>query len=646
MAILEHLKVYRRLGALCLGWLAFLSASRLLLMVLFDERVVAAGGVTFITLQGLRFDGLLIGGLLGLVFLVKPWLHLMGRFGQGALGVLGALVGAMSGFVFFVEASTASFIRQFDSRPNYLFVEYLRYPREVFATLVGTHPVQFVVFSLLATGIAWFTGRWLARDPRNRQSLPWAFCVLATPVVLVLMTAMIRGTLDHRPLNPSNAAFSQDAMVNQLALNSPYSVMYAVYERRRDLTGEAVDYGAEPGLDVLGIVREAAGLAEPSPEAGIPTLHAQAATRSWPRPRNLVIVLEESLGADYVGALGGKDLTPNLDALADQGIWFERLYATGIRSARGIEAIVSGFTPSPLSAVLKHPSTQTGFFTLAQLLRRHGYQTRFIYGGESHFDNMRRFLLNNGFEEVIDENDFDHPVYHGAWGVSDEDVLQRAHESLLTAGAQPTFTLVFTTSHHEPFDIPPGRVEASEYGPRETSIRYADWALGQFLARARESDYWDDTLWLVVADHNARVFGGTLVPVERFRVPGVILGAGIEPRRVSGITSQIDLLPTLLSLLGLDTVHPAIGRDLTRPEHAAGPGRAMMQFHANHAYMEDDWVVVLQPGMAPLGFRVDAAGAWIPLDDLPGDLRDRALAHAAFGPSMIRDRAYRLPDAP
>jgi phosphoglycerol transferase MdoB-like AlkP superfamily enzyme len=468
-------------------------------MVIFGERVVATGGLPFIIVQGLRYDALLIGGLLGLALLVKPWLHAMGEPGRFALDILGACLGALSGLVFFVEASSASFIAQFDSRPNYLFVEYLRYPREVAATLSATHPVKLALFVLISFALAVAIGRWLARDPCNRQALPWTFCVLVTPLTLVVATALVRGTLDHRPLNPSKAAFSQDAMVNQLALNSPYSVLYAVYERRRNSRGEAIDYGAAADLDVIGIIRREAGLdGAPSPDPAIPTLHRQVATGTPEKPRNLVIILEESLGADYVGALGGKDLTPNLDALADQGIWFERLYATGIRSARGIEAIISGFTPSPLSAVLKHPSAQSGFFTLAALLQHHGYQTSFVYGGESHFDNMRRFLHNNGFEEVIDENDFDDPVFLGSWGVSDEDVLQRAHERFVSAGAQPFFSLVFTTSHHEPFDIPPGRVEESEYGPRETSIRYADWALGQFIDQAREADYWDDTVILTI----------------------------------------------------------------------------------------------------------------------------------------------------
>ena len=94
---------------------------------------------------------------------------------------------------------------------------------------------------------------------------------------------------------------------------------------------------------------------------------------------------------------------------------------------------------------------------------------------------MRRFFLNNGFDEVVDENDFEQPVFRGSWGVSDEDVFKRAHEQYLGAGERPFFSLLFTTSNHEPFDIPAGRVTPSEYGARETAVKYADHALGQFL---------------------------------------------------------------------------------------------------------------------------------------------------------------------
>jgi phosphoglycerol transferase MdoB-like AlkP superfamily enzyme len=174
----------------------------------------------------------------------------------------------------------------------------------------------------------------------------------------------------------------------------------------------------------------------------------------------------------------------------------------------------------------------------------------------------------------------------------------------------------------------------------ETAISYADYALGRYVEMARESSYWENTIFLVVADHSVRVIGGTLVPVERFRIPGVILGGTVEPRRISGISSQIDLLPTLLSLIGLSTEHPGIGRDLTLPEYADGAGRAMMQFGDLQAYIEDDRVVVLQTDLEPLTFEKAADEELVPVPGGDPGLERKALAYALWGPMMIRTKAY------
>jgi phosphoglycerol transferase MdoB-like AlkP superfamily enzyme len=395
--------------------------------------------------------------------------------------------------------------------------------------------------------------------------------------------------------------------------------------------------------EVLAIVLKEAGIAPADQlDPATPTLHYQKATQARDKPFNLVIILEESLGADTVGSLGGWDITPELDKLADQGIWLERLYATGTRSVRGIEAIISGFTPTPMVSVVKLPDTQTNFFTLASLLKKQGYRSSFIYGGEAHFDNMKRFLLNNGFQTVIGQDDYDQPDFQSTWGVSDEDLFNRAHEELSNAGQQPFFSLVFTSSNHEPFEIPPDRVspEDDPEGARKTAIKYADYAMGRFLDKARQSSYWKNTLFLVIADHPARLFAGKPGPVQRFHSPAVFLGDSIEPRRIPGITSQIDLVPTLLSLMGIDSKHPGIGRDLTLPEYADGSGRAMMQFNALQAYLEDDRVVVLQPDLAPVSYHLLPGGEMVPDTAPDPELERKALAYSLWGPLMIKLKAY------
>jgi phosphoglycerol transferase MdoB-like AlkP superfamily enzyme len=174
------------------------------------------------------------------------------------------------------------------------------------------------------------------------------------PVLAVMILAMVRSTTDHHPVNPSTVAFTTDSMVNQLALNSPYTLIYAIYEQNRDNRTGIANYGKMDADEVLRIVTENAGLTgSVDLQSAAPTRHIQAATRRLDRPLNLVIILQESQGSEFVGSLGGKDLTPVLDGLADEGIWFERLYATGTRSVRGIEAIISGFPPTNMRSVVK-----------------------------------------------------------------------------------------------------------------------------------------------------------------------------------------------------------------------------------------------------------------------------------------------------
>ena len=455
----ESIDVLRRPVVLAVTALLLLSVSRFLLILANWERVSATGGLGHILLQGIRFDLVLIGLALGPVFVLKPWFHTHRGLRRIGRWLWPLYLGAAGGLAFLVEAASPLFIGEFDSRPNYLFVEYLVYPRELLASLPAVYKLELVAIIFIGLVLFATIARWVRADPASERRLAPATGLWLTAVTALATLAMVRGTLEHQPINPSIAAFSQDSMVNQLPLNSPYSVLYAIYEHHRDGEGAAIRYGSMDAREVLDIIRTEAGLSGREPlDPALPTLHFQQAFHNRAEPLNLVIILEESLGAEFVGSLGGKDLTPVLDALAQQGIWFEQLFATGTRSVRGIEAVVTGFTPTPQLSVIKRADTREGFFSLAGLLRSRNYRTSFLYGGAAHFDNMKRFFLNNGFQTIIEQKDFENPEFLGPWGVADEELFQRAHAEFSAMGRGPFFSLVFTTSHHKPFDVPPGRV--------------------------------------------------------------------------------------------------------------------------------------------------------------------------------------------
>lgn len=173
-------------------------------------------------------------------------------------------------------------------------------------------------------------------------------------------------------------------------------------------------YGKMDTDRVIDLVKQSSAKENYLP-GSLPTLNFNPATHQGTK-KNLVILLQESLGSRFVGGLGGLPLTPNLDQLLKEGWSFTQMYATGTRSVRGIEAVTTGFPPTPSRAVVKLSKSQTGFFTIADLLQKQGYHTQFIYGGEAHFDNMKSFFLGNGFEQIVDEPQYDNPEFKGSWG--------------------------------------------------------------------------------------------------------------------------------------------------------------------------------------------------------------------------------------
>jgi phosphoglycerol transferase MdoB-like AlkP superfamily enzyme len=626
--------------AVCLG---VSGVSRVLLLLWLQHRIADTGGTGFVLAQGLRFDLVTLGILLAVPMTMTPIVSLLDALRGAWFRVLRWYLVLLIGLFVFMEVATPSFIMEYDVRPNILFIEYLKYPKELLSMLFVGYKRDLAAVALLVPAITWPAYRYVRALTTGmpRSSLRSAF-PLALLALLVCLGAA-RSTLDHRPVNPSTVAFSTDTLVNSLPLNSLYCVMYAVYGLQHEDEGFA--YGHIDEAAALRSVREVMRLDDSAfVDSGIPNLHFQAPTVPAEKPLNLVFVVEESLGAEYVGSLGGLPLTPNLDRLADDGIWFEQLYATGTRSARGLEAIVAGFPPTTSQSVLKLGLAQQDFFTLGEYLRRKGYATSFIYGGEAQFDNMQGFFANNGFETVFDKHDFVNPVFYGSWGASDEDVFRYADEVFSAYPTdKPFFCVLFTTSNHTPWEFPDGRIELYEQ-PKATvhnAVKYADYALGEFFRTAKASSYWDNTIFIVVADHNSRVHGVELVPIEYFHIPGLILGGSISPRRWDRVASQIDLLPTALSLIGVSGAHPAPGFDLTRPDIDQLPERAVMQYGDTQAYREGDRVVI-QRRERPAGVYLYRDNKLAPAEDDPA-LRARALAMAAWPVLTYREQQYRLP---
>lgn len=630
--------------------LVILSLSRFGLLFWQFERATAAGDIGIMLLQGVRADLIFIGLWLALPLLLAPLLARAGSFKVWLkLNHLWLLLGLA--LVILLEVSTPQFIMQYDVRPNRLYIEYLKYPKEVFGTLWQGYRGMLLGGVLALIALLWLGNLALRKVLAHTQPFArYRTLLLSWPLLVFLTFAAIRSTTEHRPANPALFAITGDAMVNSLIINSPYSVLYAIYSLKHEARSSEI-YGKLPQQEMLELALDWPWLKHLEfNDPQLPTLALRQSAMERAQPLNLVIILEESLGATFVKSLGGLPVTPELEQLKNQGWWFENMYATGTRSVRGIEAVVVGFPPTPAQSVVKLSGAQQNFYTLASTLQQQGFHTSFVYGGEAHFDNMRGFFTGNGFSEVIDLPKMAKPEFVGSWGASDEDLFNAAarHLAEMSAQQQPFFSLIFTSSNHEPFEFPDGKIALydSEKATVNNAVKYADYALGQFIAQAKQQAYWHNTLFVIVADHDNRVYGNSLVPVHKFQIPALILGADLKPKTISSLASQIDLAPTVLSLMGINAETPLLGRDFSLD--AESPGRALLQFDQYFALLEQQSaneaaVTILKPDGSSVAARYLLNDKQLVLTDAAAEpaAQRRALAQVLLPSWLYREKRYR-----
>ncbi|MBI4739963.1 MAG: LTA synthase family protein [Betaproteobacteria bacterium] len=556
-----------------------------------------------------------------------------------ALGVsvtiFSLLLNAVSEWIFWDE---------FSSRFNFIAVDYLVYTQEVLGNIWQSYPVGKILVAL--AGVSLLASWPLARSAWRTSASPlnWLERLAGIVFALALPVALFYGVS-----STDKNRFLSDAL-NELAGNGFYEFAAAARNNEMDFMRL---YASLPDHEALALVREKLSLTSDGWRSAEGEERLRSIdSRETEKRLNVVLVSVESLGAEFLGAWGDpRGLTPRLDALAKESLVFGKVYATGNRTVRGLEALSLSLPPTPGQSIVKRPNN-THLFTLGDVFEHKGYDTAYIYGGYGYFDNMEAFFSANDYR-VIDRSAIpsERIHYENIWGVADEDLFDlaiREIDASLTAGKdqqagkRPIFTHIMTTSNHRPYTYPAGRIDIPSGSGRDGAVKYSDWAIGHFIDEAKKKPWFKDTLFVLTADHGANARGSSEIPVDKYLIPVLFYAPEhLKPERVERLMSQIDIAPTLLGRLNFSYRSKFFGQDIFR----APPGeeRAFVANYQTLGYLRDGRMVTLQPrrkvGIAP-DANAGTVSAAHPVDEKT--LRREAIAwyeaaSLAFGRGRLLD---------
>lgn len=529
--------------------------------------------------------------------------------------------------VSFISLSEILFWQEFHSRFNFIAVDYLIYTNEVLSNLWESFPmglisIGLVIFSLIVTygssRLSFFP--WDKSGPFQRKTTFLVFGIISP---LFFLTSAGPWLENH------DEVFHDD----QLSRNG-------VFEFIRAFRSNKIDYKAF--YKVI-----------PENEATNFINSSRVPTSSPPfnlegKKPNIVMIVVESLGAKFIGPLGGNSqITPYLNKLAQESIFFENFYATGTRTVRGLEALSLSVPPTPGYAVVKRPDHK-GLFSIGNTFKNNGYSTTFLYGGRGFFDNMNSFFSGNGFS-IIDQQDFkDQEIsFSNAWGVCDEDLFKKAlHTINLREKKKPFLMFLLTTSNHRPFTYPEGRIDIPSGTSRAGAVKYTDFAIGKFLEEATHQEWSKDTIFVVVADHSTEGRGQFDLEMNDFHIPLWIYSPHLlKPQVISKVSSQIDLLPTLIHILSLKDESPFFGQSMLNPNWTEE--RAFVGNYQYVGYYKNNTLTTLGPNKIVRSFSYNPkTKKQIAIEDSPYineavsyyQMASQALDSGLYKPKLIKSK--------
>ena len=575
-AIPRHI---RFLTSIYLLGIAFFTVPRLVL--LFQHWGEIRKIPTAVTLQalwmGFRFDTVISGYFLALPLLLFTLLAIFRLDSKAVRHSIVGLIVALYSLGFLLCGMDIPYFNYFNSRLTYSVLNWIDTP-EMVGKMIFQDPTYypymllFISFTLLFAYLAFkIAGRiWCGREASSARPMPAAYylrLLLVTVLAAALLFIGIRGRLAAKsPIRWGTAFFSTYALPNQLGLNPVFTFLRSWIDARR------------PDNRRLALMNDREALAQVQAALAIPvdsSLASPIARRinpdRPPTPRNIVLVLMENMAAAKMGRFGHTPtLTPHLDSLAqDRSYWFTHFYSAGIHTYNGVYSTLFGFPALLGKHSMKTTESMQPFSGLARSLSRHGYRSIFFSTHDEQFDNMGGFLSYNGFQQIVSQKDYPADQVLTALGVPDHFMLQFSLPYLerLAQSDAPFLAVYLTASDHGPYVIP----EGISFRPRSGDIKqqiveYADWSIGQFLRAVSREPWYQNTIFLFLADHGTNIAPVYDMSLSYHHIPLIIhMPGGLEEaQQVDALGGQIDVYPTLMGLLNLPYVNNTLGIDLFR----------------------------------------------------------------------------------
>jgi phosphoglycerol transferase MdoB-like AlkP superfamily enzyme len=379
-------------------------------------------------------------------------------------------------------------------------------------------------------------------------------------LVMLLITASliipIRGGFQLAPMNESAVFYSTNPLLNNTAVNVPWNFAHSILEKNYQTINPFITENESQVDEIIKSLYRGTG-------------KSSKIIKDKP---NVVLIIWESFTAKVVKETGGRDsITPQFSRLIKEGIFFDDIYASGDRSDKGLVAILSGYPSQPIASIITNPPKAAHLPAISTELKNKGYKTSFYYGGEPEFANIKSFLLNHHFDRLVSKSDFEEKYLNSKWGAHDEIVLDRLFGDLNNE-KQPFFSAIFTLSSHEPFEIPipprfPGHDKQILF---LNSMYYTDQCIGKFIEKSKKTGWWDNTLFIIIADHGHPFPSQVGYPMhipDEFHIPMLWLGGALKvsPMLNSKTGSQTDLANTLLHQMDIYTQKFPFSKDLMDP---------------------------------------------------------------------------------